>query len=178
MKKLATQITGLALGMSALGIAHAADGTVNFTGEILEEACVVEPGSQNLAVNLGKISKKAFTAPGSVAGSKPFSVIVGGCPETVSSASVVFDGTTDATNTSLLAINGSGGTEATGVGVALYEADGTTQIPVHQPSKPVVLDSTVGASNTLNFIAKYMSTNADVTGGAANATATFTLTYQ
>ena len=50
------------------------------------------------------------------------------CPAAVTSASVKFDGTADSSDTNILALNS--GQTAKGVGVAFYEEDGITAIPL------------------------------------------------
>ena len=64
MKKilLMTTMAALACSSSLTWAATTGEGQVNFTGEILDAACeVVNSQSSPLAVDLGKISKTAFT---------------------------------------------------------------------------------------------------------------------
>lgn len=163
--------------------AHAADGTINFTGEILDSACTVDTSTSTQTVNLGKIPKSAFTGVGQVAAATRFSIVLNNCPAAVTSASVKFDGTADANDADILAL--SSGQTAQGVGVALYEEDGVTPVPLATQSKSLTLDtSSAGSpavaanSNTMTFVAKYKATKATVVAGTANATSDFTITYQ
>lgn len=172
MKKLA-----LIAALAATGLcptAFAADGTINFTGSIRDTACTVNTGSATQTVNLGTVAASAFGAAGSQASARQFAITLTNCPSAVTSASIRFDGPLASGNSSLLGLT-SGTGVATGVGVGIYEKDSTTLIPIGQASSAVTLSST--GSNTLNFIAKYVSTAATVGPGAANAAATFTVAY-
>lgn len=169
------KFTAAAIASAALlfNIAQAADGTINFTGNITDQACTVDTASANQTVNLGNVSAKAFAAAGDVAAPTKFSINLTNCPQTVTQARVKFDGTTNSTNQTILAL--SSGQTATNVGVALYEADSTTQIPVASASASQTI-TTVGP-NVLNFVAKYMATTASVGTGTANAVTNFTVNY-
>lgn len=151
--------------------AHAADGTINFTGTITETACSVNISTQS--VDLGTVSASALTGLGTTAAPTRFTISLITCPIAVSTAKVRFDGTTAVGNSSILKLNV--GETATNVGVAIYEDDSSTLIPVGSPSAAKTLVST--GTNDLTYIAKYMATGTPVSAGSANATATFTITY-
>lgn len=161
------------VAVSICGTASAADGTINFTGAIKDAACTVDTASVNQTVNLGTVAATSFGASGATASSTPFTIKLTGCPKAVTSASIRFDGPLFNANTKLLAL--SSGQTATNVGVGIYQQDSTTLIPVGIASAPVTLSST--ETNTLNFIAKYVSTAATVGAGSANASASFTIAY-
>ena len=170
--------------LTALPLAsHAADGKINFTGKILDAACTIDTSTANQTVNLGNVPKSSFSAAGDVAAATHFSIVLNNCPAAVTSASVKFDGAADAADTSILALNS--GETAKGVGVAFYEEDGVTAIPLATQSKSIKLATdaekaleTAANSNKLSFIAKYKATQAAVVAGTANATSDFTITYQ
>lgn len=175
MKK---SVSALMLSMSALGVfsdAYAFDGTINFTGEIIDQGCEIGGGRSTINVDLGKVTVPSFSGTaGAVAGARSFDIALSNCPTEMSQVGVIFDGPLDSADTQLLALSGGAGA-ATGVGIALYEADAVTQIPLATPSKPNALD---GATDVvLTYIAKYKSTAATVEAGKANATANFTLVY-
>ena len=93
----------------------------------------------------------------------------------MTNAKVRFDGTPDATNSSLLAIDSSAAGAATGVAINLMSAD-KADLPLHgSNSYSYVLSST--ADNTLSFYAQYISTAATVTAGPANSVANFSVVY-
>ncbi|HBV2141022.1 TPA: fimbrial protein [Klebsiella variicola] len=157
--------------------ANAADGTINFTGAILDSACTVNTTSASQTVNLGNVQRTTFKAAGDVAAATQFDIVLENCPDTVKSASVKFDGTANATNGDILALNS--GQTAQGVGVALFEADGITAIPLSTQSAQMTLDTTAETNrNVMTFVAKYQATQAAVTAGTANATSDFTIIYQ
>ena len=84
-----------------------------------------------------------------------------------------FDGTRDTANSSILALT-SGTGVASNVGIALYESDGSTLIPLNTDSAQKTL---VSGDNTLPYVAKYMSTASSVGAGKADAVAYFTIIY-
>jgi len=161
-------------GSAFTSIAHAADGTVNFTGTITDTACTVSAATKNQTVDLGTVSKTAFAAAGDTASPTKFTIVLQNCPTTVTNASVKFDGPIDANNSNLLALTAGTGI-ATGVGVGIYEQDASTLIPIATKSASKPVSST--ADTTLNFIAKYVATAASVTQGPANAATNFTISY-
>ncbi|EHJ2438116.1 TPA: fimbrial protein [Salmonella enterica subsp. enterica serovar Bahrenfeld] len=156
--------------------AFAVAGTVNFNGEILDAACTVDVGSQNkTTVALGKYNKSTFTAAGDVTAATEFNIVLKDCPATVTSAVVQFDGTPDATDSTLLAIDNSVAGAATGVAIHLMTAN-KADLPLHGSNGySYPLSST--KDNILNFYAQYKSTAASVTAGPANSVANFSVVY-
>lgn len=159
----------------SLANANAADGTINFTGEIIDQACTVDIGSNNtMSVDLGRIARTSFRNTGDVSDSTLFTIKLINCPASVTSAKVKFDGENDQNNTDLLAIT-QGASSASGVAIKLMTADKTLLglNQVNSYSYPLV--ST--ADNNLDFYAAYQSTQAAVTAGLANSVANFTVNY-
>lgn len=158
--------------------AFAEDGKVNFTGTIIDQGCEVTADTVNQTVNLGKIAKSAFPAAGATAGAKGFSLVLEKCPETVTAATVRFDGTQVPGNNSILALSTESVNDvaaATGVGIQISDNQNKI-INLYEDSSSYALSST--AANTLNFVASYISTAAAVTPGVANAVSNFTIVYQ
>lgn len=155
--------------------AQAADGTINFTGSILDTACTVDSGSANQTVALGNVNKAAFKDAGDVASVQAFKITVSACDPTITRVAARFDGITAPGNSKLLGL-ATGGAE--GVGVGIFEADGTTQVPLGSSSIGIAAPEE-NAPADLNFVAKYVATaaNADIKSGVANATSTFTMDY-
>uniref|UniRef100_UPI0038732E8D fimbrial protein n=2 Tax=Enterobacter cloacae TaxID=550 RepID=UPI0038732E8D len=155
--------------------AFAAAGTVNFNGNILDSACDVDVASQNQVVVLGDYYKTEFPTTGARTAATQFNIVLKNCPVTVTNAKVRFDGTPDATNSSLLAIDSSASGAATGVAINLMSAD-KADLPLHgSNSYSYALSSTM--DNTLSFYAQYISTAAAVTAGPANSVANFSVVY-
>lgn len=160
--------------MLLAGNALASDGTINFTGNITDQTCKVDTGSQNLPVSLGNVAQTALNgAKGMRATPTKFSISVSECPETVTGANVKFDGTADNNDQSLLALDGGTGI-ATGVGIQIADKNGAA-IPLHSASSDYAL---VEGTNALDFVARYVSTGPAVTTGTANGTSEFTIIYK
>ena len=174
MKKNLIAVAVLASSAFAIS-AFAADGQVNFTGEIIDAACqVVNSPSNPLDVVLGKVAKTAFTGTGSTAAATKFTLKLTNCPATVSTASVKFDGTSVNGDTTLLALTQESGV-ATGVGIQLSDASNTV-LPLYTASMAYPLQSG-SVTNNLDFVARYIATAATVTAGPANSMASFTVNY-
>lgn len=174
--KIKNSAMAIAVAMASFGFAStafAADGTINFKGSITDVACEITTASASQDVTLGNVSAKSFSAAGDTAAATKFTIKVSGCPDSISGAAVRFDGEVDAVNNQILAL--SPGESATNVGIAIYESDSSTLIPMQTDSATKSLES---GDNDLNFIAKYYATSANVTAGSANASTTFTITYK
>ncbi|MEL4013168.1 fimbrial protein [Dryocola clanedunensis] len=175
MKK--TLMTAAILATTALtsSVVAASDGQINFTGEIITAACsVTNTPSAPLTVALGKVSKGAFTGAGTTASPTTFQLELTSCPDTASSASVRFDGTSVTGDTSILALNAATGV-ATGVGIQISDDAGAV-VSLFQPSKTYTL-AEAPAVNKLGFVARYIATATTITAGPANSTANFTINY-
>ncbi|MFJ5689605.1 fimbrial protein [Providencia stuartii] len=152
-----------------------ASGTIDFTGEITDSACAVDSSSQNLTVDLGKVSVKSLAAAGQIAGLKDFTIKLIDCPENAKVA-VRFGGSRDNDDRDILQIAQAGG-HATKVGIALFEKDATTQIKLFEDSKLVEFKNAAGDSVELNYVARYKATGA-ATAGKADGTAVYSIQYQ
>lgn len=142
-------------------------GQVEFTGSITDSSCNVDSTSANQSVDLGKWASSYFTGTGSETTKTSFHIKVKDCPSTVTTVSVLFDGTRDTNNSDLLAIK-------------LYEDDKSTPIDLGAVSRGHSV--TAGATGTttgtadLEFFADYVSTSA-VSAGSADGTANFNMVY-
>jgi major type 1 subunit fimbrin (pilin) len=106
-------------------------GQVEFTGSITDSSCNVDSTSANQSVDLGKWASSYFTGAGSETTKTAFHIKVKDCPSTVTTVSVLFDGTRDTNNSDLLAINGT----ASGVAIKLYEDDKSTPVDLGAVSR-------------------------------------------
>lgn len=153
--------------------AFADDGKINFTGSITDDACtVVNTVSSPLSVKLGTVSSTAFTTGSMSAAATKFTIALTGCPASMTSAAVKFDGTANSNDTTILALTAEAGV-ATNVGIQLKDNKNTI-IPLRTASSSYPL--TVGANN-LEFTAQYLATALPVTAGPANGTSNFTIVY-
>ena len=154
--------------------AVAADGTIHFTGSITDQTCTVDSSSQNMNVDLGNVAQTALNgAAGMKASPTRFTLSLSDCPDTVTGANVKFDGTSDGVNQNLLALD-SGTGIATGVGIEIADKNGTAS-PLHSASADYTLAE---GTNSLDFVARYVSTGTAVTTGTANGTSQFTINYK
>jgi major type 1 subunit fimbrin (pilin) len=151
----------------------ASDGTINFTGEVLDSACTVDIGANNkMEVKMGKVAKTSFTGVGSTASATEFDLKLTKCPAAVTSVAVKFDGTAYSGDNSVLALTADDGV-ATGVGVQISDASQTV-VSLFTPSSSVTLAE---GDNTIPFTARYIQKAAAITSGPANSVAQFTLNY-
>ncbi|MFQ8771237.1 MAG: fimbrial protein [Escherichia coli] len=95
------------------------------TGKITLISCDITPASKNKTVDLGAWAKATLTI--TTKRRREFKINVENCPETVESVAVLFDGTKDTVNDTLLQVTPGEGM-ATGVGVKLYNSDRSTAI--------------------------------------------------
>ncbi|MFP3678390.1 fimbrial protein [Pseudomonas sp. URMO17WK12:I12] len=159
------------LGFSS--VQAASDGVINFDGEIIAGGCDVAPGSDAQTVNMGIMSVKSFKGAGSTVGSAQFNIELANCHPSLTSVGLVFDGISSADDDAILALQGAN--SAQGVGIALYEIDGTTLIPLRMQGRANILNGESGT--TLRYVAKYKATSETVTAGKASAVVNFTLVY-
>ena len=149
-------------------------GNMRFQGVIIAAACRVEAGDRQMTVNMGQISSNRFHSVGEDADPVPFDIHLQDCSTAVSQrVGVTFHGVADGKNPDVLSV-GEGPGIATGIGVALFDKD-DRQIPLNSPPDRWIPLYT--GPTTLHFVAKYRATGRQVTGGAANAQAWFSLTY-
>jgi major type 1 subunit fimbrin (pilin) len=166
-------LLALTLFTGVISAANAYDGTINFEGSVLETACTATAAVST--VNMGAISKVALGSVGATSLAKPVSITLSSCPAAATKATITFAGTPDADNSQLFKIVAGSGTAATGLGLALYDADGTTLIAPNAISAEKTLNDKT--DTVYNFTAKYMATKAAITGGDANASTSFTVNY-
>lgn len=162
----------LALGVTAQGVL-AKDGTVNFSGSIIDAPCSIMGGDANQTVDLGQISNSVLAA-GGVGTRSPlvdFTIKLTGCGVVAKTARVTFAATADPANATLLAVTGG----AAGVGIQISTGGGRQVVSPGAASQNFQLRQ---GDNELQFQAAYVSTNTQVRPGAANAMAQFTVSYQ
>ena len=161
-----------------LGPTTVTGGSVHFTGSVVNAACAVAEDSINKTVDMGQVRLAAFgeaPAAGNVANQKtPFTIKLTDCDTNVSTqASVTFNGTAAAGYSSVLD-NTAGAGGAQGVGIQIYDTDGTA-LDLGKASKAATL---IDGDNTMSFSADYIATNSTLAAGNVDATATFNVTYQ
>ncbi|WP_211465543.1 fimbrial protein [Collimonas silvisoli] len=166
--KLSLIVLAATIGLGA-SVAHAADGKIAFKGEVIDAPCSVDPSNSEFTVQLGKVGTQSFKAVGDKASAKNFTLKLTSCTDAAANATVRFDGVTSTANPELLSVDG-----ATGVGIEITDNNGV-RAPIGGDSAGVKLAK---GDNNLVYSARYISTAATVTSGAANANAQFTVNYQ
>ncbi len=199
-------ILAAAVASLVVGNAMAADGTINFKGEITAAACSITggagttvggaAGNQTIDVSLGKISIDSLggTAGGSIAGGTSLNLNLNlDCGKTGTGLTTVklkFDPVSgtgiDSHNESLLKLGKD--STATGVGIGIYGSDGkllnlSANETINAPLNSNIEkdgegnDITVYSAN-LNLRAAYVKSGAAAaTAGIANGSLPFTLEY-
>ena len=154
----------------------AKDGTVKFTGDIVDTPCVVSSQSQNQTVNLGQVKQSVLNgAAGQRSAGTQFQIVLEECvldPTTPEKAYITFSGISSQANVLDVALQAGG---ATGVGIELTDANGKV-IPIN--TQHTNASDLVDGQNILNFKAAYISTAAAVTTGHADGTADFQFEYK
>eukprot|EP01133_Synstelium_polycarpum_P005898 gene5898-6826_t len=182
---------------SLANTALAADGTINFTGEIIAASCVASGGagtsvgggvgSQVVDVNLGKVSMDSLggSAGGGIAAGKSINLNLD-CGNTAAGLTTVklgFDPMAgsgiDDKNNSLLKVTGT----AKGVGIGMYDKDNKLINLSANEAYSAALVATGEGENTrysasLNMRAGYVANGSTLGAGTANGTLPFTLTYE
>lgn len=156
--------------------AHAADGTIEFTGSITAVTCTINGGGKDFNVALPSVSAAALANDGDTAGRTPFSIEVSGCDPATGEISAFFEADSSVNPASGRLVVDAGGAE--NVEVALLN-DAHQKIKVgaaaaEQNSQKVNL--TAGAA-TLNYYAQYESLGA-AEAGDVKTRVRYTLSYE
>ncbi|WP_223881697.1 fimbrial protein [Affinibrenneria salicis] len=147
---------------------------MQLTATLVSNSCSVSVDSQEQTVNMGTLATKQFAVSKTGATPVRFVINLESCGSAVTSVSATFSGTTDADDSTLLAL--STDSSASHVGVAILDKD-RNRLSIGNASEQYPL--TAGASNAqLVFFGQYVATQDSVTAGSANGDVTFTLNYQ
>ncbi|TKK37750.1 type 1 fimbrial protein [Pseudomonas fluorescens] len=197
MSKFLKGIALMAVAGTLSASAIAADGTINFTGEITAASCKIDggagtsvgggAGNQAIDVGLGKVSSD------SLAGSAGGGVVVGrsinlnldcgGTAEGLKSVTLQFDPNSgsgvDSKNGSLLKTTGT----AAGVGIGIYDLNNKLLNLSANEGIDGALEKVGDGPDTkytakLSLRAGYVANGDAISAGTANGTLPFTLTYE
>ncbi|MDR6497071.1 type 1 fimbria pilin [Burkholderia ambifaria] len=197
MKKITMMVAAAGFACAAMNAAQAADGTINFTGEIVAASCGITGGSgtsvtgskgdQSIDVKLGKVSVDALggAAGGGIAAGTAINLNLdcGATGKGLNTVKVRFDPASgsglDANNNKLLKTTGT----AKGVAIGLFNTAGTLlNLNANETiDAPLVQGGTEEAPTytaNLALNAGYVKAGTDVVAGTANGTLPFTLTYE
>ena len=168
---------------------HAADGQIEFTGVVNDNACTINSQSVTQAVDMGQVRIADF--PNTVGAlstveATPFSISLENCSgPTMRNATVKFSGQPAATDATVLGMVGSN--QVSGLGIQIADARTGAKLPLNTESTAYTLRP---SNNTFDFTASYVRLVADTVGtdgdvtargigtGRVNAVATFDITYR
>lgn len=164
----------------ALPAAMAADGKIQFNGEVTGSTCDINAGHPDFIVTLPPVSTTALKVAGAGAGTTRFNLVLSNCdPDTGKVATYFEAGPTINSDTGRL-INGFGVNQASNVEVAL----------LNDRAEPMLLNRAAGAQNsqvvdiagggaTLDYFAQYVATaDNSVTAGQVSTHVFYSLVYQ
>ena len=173
------------------GGAMAADGTINFIGNITANACTVTGAAQSgnvvntsTTITMPNVSVGALSAVGVFSGHTPFSIHLTNCEATeeLSNVYTAFTTTNPAvSDTSVMANTQTDGSGATGIGLAILNGDSFTQIDLNGGSNrdTVRMLPVAGSPGPmqLDYVAVYKVLALPVTPGGVTGQVSYTLAY-
>ncbi|CAI8992327.1 MULTISPECIES: fimbrial protein [Pseudomonas] len=197
MSKLLKSIVSMAIAGAVSTSALAADGTINFTGDIVAASCEItggsgtnvggDKGAKAVTVNLGKVSSDSLagTAGGGIVGGKNINLSLdcGGTAKGLTSVKLQFDPNSgsgiDSKNGMLLKTTG----DAEGVGIGIYDGSNKLlNIAANETINGTLVETKDGETTkykaVLDMRAGYVANGATIKPGMANGTLPFTLTYE
>lgn len=152
--------------------------TVNFDGTLVEDACEVYPGDENIELDFGTVVDK-YLYLNTRTHSQPFTIRLVNCDLVLGrEVKVTFSGTENAALSGLLAIDAS--SQASGIAIGLETASGTA-LPINTGKYTQSLHS--GNGNDVNLKAyvrgepQALQTKT-IGRGTFSAVSTFTLEYE
>lgn len=167
-------------------MAFAADGTITFTGNVVDTTCTISGGTAAAAdftVTLPKVSASALDVAAKTAGDTPFTITLSGCKAGTAAATggvhTLFEagGNVD-TSTGRLKNTAASG--ATNVQIGILNASDRSAVKLGAPdasqnSRSATLSSG-GAS--LNYIAQYVANGGPATAGSVTSSVTYSIVYE
>ncbi|EHJ5407743.1 long polar fimbrial protein LpfA [Salmonella enterica subsp. enterica serovar Javiana] len=177
-------------------VPDAGQGTIEFTGSVIEAPCSIVPNDQNIQVNLGQVSAKSLASADSHSSMVPVSINLVGCSFDVptgqdtavkySKVAVTFPGAPapeqgDGTQQMGEIKNTATDNPATKVAIQLLKSDASTPVDLTKTTPTesdadITLDTT-SSSNQLKFFARMISVAGGATAGNVGATVTYKLHY-
>jgi len=180
IKRSAIPLLLVAASAAVSSTAYAANGTIDFRGNVIASTCSVDGGS-DLIVPLPPVSTTALADVGSVAGRSAFSLALTGCAvgdENPVKVGVIFENGTNVDQSSGRLTIDSGDKAATGVQINVLDSQ-QNLIPVGAPTSAntemVAIDADGKAK--LNYFAEYYAAGAVKAGNVASRVE-YSLIYQ
>ncbi|KVV39392.1 hypothetical protein WT27_14465 [Burkholderia territorii] len=179
--------SAMALAIALPGISHAADGTIDFNGEVVSNTCTINgnnTGKSDFIVTLKSVPTSALKKDGDIAERTPWTIALTNCTPASGNVTVYFEpgpqvdfNTGRLKNDTGTATNGK--TYASNVEVGLLNSGFQ---PIHlgnDPSTQGVDVVPIGADGTatLKFYAQYVATGGAATPGPVHAQVMYTLNF-
>lgn len=175
---------GIFMAMAANS--YAIDGAINFHGEIITQACVIN-GGQDIDVPLGTYSAAQFREITNTSPKIPFTIPLTNCPYAEDGSietdhfRIWLEAVTVPEHPNLIQIADEfkDGSSATGVGIRIVDAK-TPETPLEINTLPTVTYDIEGEVMNVNLMAYYESFAAAtaITAGLADAVVNVTLDYR
>lgn len=185
MKKSALKASIVIASILGLNAAHAADGSIDFTGEVITSTCKVDTGGSAASVPLNKVATSQFTSAGSTQGRQGFKISVMDCATTgtgvPTQVGVDFESGPSVNPLTGQLTAGTAADAAQGVEIAVLD-DVQQKIMLGQKRDATKARfATIGTDGkaVLQYSAEYVATatGANLKAGKLNATLTYSLTY-
>jgi len=170
-------------GLAAASAAHAAEGTITFTGNVISSTCKINGDQANVSVALPHVGANALGSAGATAGRTPFSLALTDCAsgdENPTKVSVVFESGANVDQTTGRLTLDEGTAEAPAAKNVQISILNDKQQPIKVGAEgdqgSQVVDIVDGTAQ-LNYFAEYHATD-KAEAGAANSKVQYSLTYQ
>ncbi|EDU9608293.1 fimbrial protein [Salmonella enterica] len=169
----------------------AGQGTIQFTGSVIDAPCSIVPSDQNIKVNLGQVSLKTLDAANKYSSAVPVTINLTGCsfeaptntsdPVKYSKVAVTFPDAHapaggDATKGE---IANDAPDAAENVVIQLLKSDASTGVDLTKlsPTTGDIQLDTTSATSKLQFYARMMTLTGAAKAGSVGATVTYKLHY-
>ncbi|VWC53013.1 MULTISPECIES: fimbrial protein [Burkholderia] len=180
IKRSAIPFLLVAAGVAFSSAAHAADGTINFRGNVIASTCSVDSGP-DLSVPLPPVSTSSLADVGSVAGRSGFSLALSGCTvgdNNPVKVGVVFENGSNVDQSSGRLTIDSGAKAAEGVQINVLDSQ-QKHIPIGAQTgeSTQLVDIDADGKAKLNYFAEYYASGAVKAGDVASRVE-YSLIYQ
>lgn len=177
-KTLFAVVAGSAILLAGASAANAADGTIDFTGSISGNTCVINGGAsaKDFSVALPPVSASSLATAGSSAGRTPFQIKLSACAPATGKVAALFEAGPSVNITSGRLVPDVGGASKVEIGL-LNDSYGHIQVGAAQATQNSQVVDIAGGAATLNYSAQYESLGG-ATAGAVKSRVQYSLTYQ
>jgi major type 1 subunit fimbrin (pilin) len=167
---LSTALVAVMAAAAFAPTAQAAGGTINISGKVLTDTCIVSVNGGSTVV-LPTVMSSTLNTVGAVAGATSFAVGLTGCDTNTTSATMAFSGSNINSTTGNL-----NNTAALGSNVQVQLLNGASVINTSNNTNAPVIAVASGVGSA-SLKAQYIAATAAATAGLVSTTVNFTLTY-